>query len=329
MTAYVIRRLLLIIPTFFLLTILVFLSVRFIPGDVIDMMIAQMGSSGSVSNLDRGYIEKSMGLDVPIYTQYGRWLGVVPQADGHFLGLFQGDLGQSLWRSEKVTSLLVERLPVTLELGIIAMITALLLSIPLGVYSAIRQDTWGDYIGRSISIIFISVPAFWIGTMVWVYPSLWWGWSPPVEMISFSKDPWGNFLQFLIPGFIIGMIMGGTLMRMTRTMMLEVLRQDYIRTAWAKGLRENTVIIRHALKNALIPVVTIIGVMVPMVIAGSVVIEQIFVLPGLGLLTLDALNNRDYPVISGVNVFMALIVLFVNIIVDLAYAWLDPRIQYR
>jgi peptide/nickel transport system permease protein len=329
MTAYVIRRLLLIIPTFFLLTILVFLSVRFIPGDVIDMMIAQMGSSGSVSNLDRGYIERSMGLDVPIYTQYGRWLGVVPQADGHFLGLFQGDLGQSLWRSEKVTSLLVERLPVTLELGIIAMITALLLSIPIGVYSAIRQDTWGDYIGRSISIVFISVPAFWIGTMVWVYPSIWWGWSPPVEMIAFTKDPWGNILQFIIPGFIIGMIMGGTLMRMTRTMMLEVLRQDYIRTAWAKGLRENTVIIRHALKNALIPVVTIIGVMVPMVIAGSVVIEQIFVLPGLGLLTLDALNNRDYPVISGVNVFMALIVLFVNIIVDLAYAWLDPRIQYR
>jgi peptide/nickel transport system permease protein len=329
MTAYVIRRVLLIIPTFFLLTILVFLSVRFIPGDVIDMMIAQMGSSGSVSNLDRGYIEKTMGLDVAIHVQYGRWLGVAPQEDGGFKGLFQGDLGKSLWRPENVTTLLVERLPVTLELGIIAMITALLLSIPIGVYSAIRQDTWGDYVGRSISIVFISVPAFWIGTMIWVYPSLWWGWSPPVEMIPFSRDPWGNILQFLVPGFIIGMIMGGTLMRMTRTMMLEVLRQDYIRTAWAKGLRENTVIIRHALKNALIPVVTIIGVMVPMVIAGSVVIEQVFVLPGLGLLTLDALNNRDYPVISGVNVFMAFIVLFVNILVDLAYAWLDPRIQYR
>jgi peptide/nickel transport system permease protein len=329
MLAYAVRRLLLIIPTLLLVTILVFLSVRFIPGDVIDMMVAQMGASGAVGGLNADYLREQMGLNVPVHIQYLRWLGVMPQASGGFHGLIEGDLGQSLWKSQSVTSLLAQRLPVSIELGIIAMITALLTSIPIGVYSAIRQDTIGDYLGRTISILFISVPSFWIGTMIMVYPSIWWGWSPSVEYIQFAKDPAGNLLQFFIPGFTMGMIMGGTLMRMSRTMMLEVLRQDYIRTAWAKGLKESTVIVRHALKNAMIPIVTIIGVMVPMVVGGTVVIEQIFVLPGVGLLTFEALNFRDYPVISGVNVFIAAVVLFVNLAVDLTYAWLDPRIKYR
>ncbi len=329
MLAYTIRRLLLIIPTLLLVTILVFLSVRFIPGDVIDMMVAQMGASGAVSGLDASYLREQMGLNVPMHIQYLRWLGVMPQATGGLHGLLEGDLGESLWKNQSVMSLLAQRLPVSIELGIIAMITALLSSIPIGVYSAIRQDTVGDYIGRTVSILFISVPSFWIATMVMVYPSIWWGWAPSVEYIPFARNPAGNLVQFIIPGFIMGMIMGGTLMRMTRTMMLEVLRQDYIRTAWAKGLKESTVIARHALKNALIPIVTIIGVMVPMVVGGTVVIEQIFVLPGVGLLTFDALNFRDYPIISGVNVFIATVVLFVNLAVDLTYAWLDPRIKYR
>ena len=162
-----------------------------------------------------------------------------------------------------------------------------------------------------------------------VYPAIWWGWSPSLEYIAITDDLGGNLIQFLIPGFIMGMVMAGTLMRMTRTMMLEVLRQDYIRTAWAKGLRERTVIIRHALKNALIPVVTIIGVMIPMLIGGTVVIEQIFVLPGVGLLMFEALTFRDYPMISGINVFIATVVLTVNVVVDLSYAWLVPRVQYR
>ncbi len=329
MLAYTIRRLLLIIPTLLLVTILVFLSGRFIPGDVIDMMVAQMGASGAVSGLDASYLREQMGLNVPMHIQYLRWLGAMPQATGGLHGLLEGDLGESLWKNQSVMSLLAQRLPVSIELGIIAMITALLSSIPIGVYSAIRQDTVGDYIGRTVSILFISVPSFWIATMVMVYPSIWWGWAPSVEYIPFARNPAGNLVQFIIPGFIMGMIMGGTLMRMTRTMMLEVLRQDYIRTAWAKGLKESTVIARHALKNALIPIVTIIGVMVPMVVGGTVVIEQIFVLPGVGLLTFDALNFRDYPIISGVNVFIATVVLFVNLAVDLTYAWLDPRIKYR
>lgn len=328
MIAYAIRRLFLIIPTMLLITIVVFLSVRFIPGNVVEMMVAQMSSQGGVSKVTVETLRRDLGLDVPLYVQYVRWLGVVPQEDGHFRGLVQGDLGRSLWKQQAVTSLIAERIPVTLELGIIAIITALLSSIPLGVYSAIRQDTWGDYIGRTLSILFISIPAFWLGTMVIVYPSIWWGWSPSLKYIPLVKDPLGNFVQFVIPGFIMGMIMGGTLMRITRTMMLEVLRQDYIKTAWAKGLTERTVIIRHALKNAFIPVVTVIGVMIPMVIGGSVVIEQIFNLPGIGLLTFTALNQRDYPIISGVNTVIAIFVLLINLLTDLTYAWLDPRLKY-
>jgi peptide/nickel transport system permease protein len=296
---------------------LVFLSVRFIPGDVIDMMIAQMGSSGSVTAINREYLEKALGLNVPIHLQYVRWLGVIPQEDGQLL---QGDLGKSLWKSEEVTKLLFQRLPVSVELGLIALATALITALPIGIYSAIRQDTIGDYICRTLSIIFISVPAFWI---------VWWRWSPPLELIQFVKNPTGNLMQFLIPGFIMGMIMGGTLMRMTRTMMLEVLRQDYIRTAWAKGLKENTVIRRHALKNALIPVVTIVGIMIPMVVGGTVVMEQIFALPGVGLLMFEALTLRDYPMISGINLFLASIVITTNLVVDLTYGWLDPRVHYN
>ncbi len=328
MLAYTIRRLLLIIPTLLFVTIVVYLSVRFIPGSVVDMMVSQMSSQGGVSKLTVETLRKNMGLDVPLPLQYVRWLGVWPQEDGHVSGLLEGNLGKSLWKQQSVTSLVGERIPVTVELGIIAIITALLTSIPVAVYSAIRQDSWGDYLVRTISVLFISVPAFWLGTMVMVYPSIWWGWSPSLVYIPFLRDPLANLVQFIIPGFIMGMMMGGTLMRITRTMMLEVLRQDYIRTAWAKGLNERTVIVRHALKNAFIPVVTVVGVMVPMVIGGSVVIEQIFQLPGVGLLDFTALNQRDYPIISGVNVIIAVVVLGVNLLTDLAYAWLDPRIKY-
>jgi peptide/nickel transport system permease protein len=329
MTAYAIRRLLLVIPTFFLVTLLVFLSARFIPGDVVDLMLSQMNSSGTATDMTRQNLEEALGLRAPVHIQYLRWLGVIPQSSGKFQGLFQGNLGNSLWQSKGVTKIIVERLPVSIELGLIAILTAILISIPIGIYSAIRQDTWGDYVGRNISIIFISVPAFWLGTLIFIYPPIWWGWSPPTEYISINKDVLGNLAQFIIPGFITGMVMGGTLMRMMRTMMLETLRQDYLRTAWAKGLQERTVIFRHALKNAMLPVITILGGMIPMVIVGTVVMETIFSLPGVGILTLQALNQRDYPLIQGITALIALIVLFSNIAVDLTYAWIDPRVQYR
>jgi peptide/nickel transport system permease protein len=329
MTSYVIRRLLLVIPTFFLVTLLVFLSARFIPGDVIDLMLSQMNSSGTASEMTRQKVEEALGLNAPIHIQYLRWLGVLPQPDGKLHGLFEGSLGSSLWKNESVIKMVVERLPISIELGLIAILTAIVISLPIGVYSAIRQDTWGDYISRSVSIIFISVPAFWIGTLIFIYPPIWWGWSPPTEYIPITKDMFANFTQFILPGFITGMVMGGTLMRMMRTMMLETLRQDFLRTAWAKGLKERTVILRHALKNAMLPVITILGGMIPMVIVGTVIMEQIFSLPGVGILTFQALNQRDYPLIQGVTVLMALLVLLSNILVDLTYAWFDPRVQYR
>jgi len=329
MTAYAVRRLLLMIPTFFIVTLFVFLSARFVPGDVIDLMLSQMNSSGTATDMTRQNLEEALGINAPIHIQYLRWLGVIPQQNGKFQGLFEGNLGNSLWQNKGVTKLIIERLPVSIELGLIAILTAILISIPIGVYSAIRQDTWGDYIGRNISIIFISIPAFWIGTLIFIYPSIWWGWSPPTEYIPINKDFLGNLAQFIIPGFITGMVMGGTLMRMMRTMMLETLRQDYLRTAWAKGLPERTVILRHALKNALLPVITILGGMIPIVIVGTVIMESIFSLPGVGILTLQALNQRDYPLIQGITALIALIVLFSNFAVDLTYAWIDPRVQYR
>jgi len=270
--------------------------------------------------MDREAIEHALGLDVPIHVQYGRWVGDI---------VMHGSLGESLWKQIPVTGLIMARLPITLELGLLALIVAQLVALPIGVYSAIRQDTWGDYIGRSFAIMCIAVPGFWIGTMIMVFPALWWRWSPAVMLIRFTEDPIGNLQMFIIPAIVLGMLMSGMTMRMTRTMMLEVLRQDYIRTAWSKGLTERVVVIRHALKNALIPVVTIIGFQLPVLIGGAVIMEQIFALPGIGRLMLDAIFQRDYPIVSGVMLFMALFVLLINLGVDLTYGFLDPRVHYR
>jgi peptide/nickel transport system permease protein len=318
MRTYILRRVLLIIPTLFLVTIIVFLSVRFVPGDVIDIMVSEMGVTedreGAALRL-----RQQMGLDKPIYVQYGRWVGAA----------FRGDLGESLWSGRSITEEMGAKLPISLELGLMAMITALIISLPIGIYSAIRQDTGGDYVGRSIAILCISLPGFWLGTMVIVFPSVWWNWTPSMEYIPFFSDPGTNLVQFIIPAVIMGMVMSGNTMRMTRTMMLEVLRQDYIRTAWSKGLAERVVVTRHALKNALIPVVTIVGLQVPILIGGTAIMEQIFVLPGVGRYLVEALGRRDYPILSGINLIMASFVLVVNLVVDVIYAYLDPRIQYR
>ncbi len=330
MRAYIIRRLLLIIPTLFLVTILVFLTVRFIPGNVIDLMVAEMSMEASLGQqISEDYIKQSLGLDQPIHVQYLRWLGVMPQKDGRVHGVLEGDLGNSLWSGRSISQEMLAKIPVSFELGIFAIITALVIALPIGIYSAMRQDTLGDYAGRTFAILAISLPGFWIATMVIVYPSIWWGWSPAMEYIPFTKDPIGNLIQFIIPGVIMGATFSGATMRMTRTMMLEVLRQDYIRTAWSKGLGERTIILRHALKNALIPVVTIVGSQLPILIGGAVIIEQIFALPGIGRYLVDAINRRDYPIISGINLVLATFILLCNIAVDLTYAWLDPRVQYK
>ena len=329
--AYIIRRLLLIIPTLFILSILVFLSVRFIPGDTIDAMMSNQ--EFLAREVDRETLERMLGLDVPVYVQYGRWIGVLPTPDWitgepHFNGLLQGTLGDSLLGSWTVEDKIIGRLPVTIELGVMAIVIGLLIALPVGIYSAIRQDTVADYAGRSIAIIGLATPNFWLGIMVMIFPAIWWGWSPPMQLIPFTEDPLGNLGMFLIPSMIMGTAMAAAAMRMTRTMMLEVLRQDYIRTALAKGLKERVVVIRHAVKNALIPVVTLIGLQLPLLVGGAVIMENIFNLPGLGRLLLVALEDRDYPVVSGVNLVFATAVVGINLMIDLIYPYLDPRVRY-
>ena len=325
MRNYIIRRLLILIPTLLLVTLIVFGLVHIAPGNVIDAMLAQPGAE----ELDRPALEKLLGLDAPFFVRYGRWMGFVPQADGNFSGIFQGNLADSWWYKKPVIDSVVERLPVTLELGLMALIIAQLIALPIGIYSALRQDKWGDYIARSFAILLISVPSFWVGTLVVILPASWWGHMPSVMLIPFTEDPIGNLGMFIVPAIVMGMAMGGMTMRMTRTMMLEVLRQDYIRTAWAKGLRERVIIARHALKNALIPVITIIGIQVPVLIGGAVIIEQIFMLPGMGRLAIDAVFMRDAPLICGIMVFFAVGLVLINLTVDLTYGFLDPRVQFK
>ncbi|MBA7484966.1 Glutathione transport system permease protein GsiC [subsurface metagenome] len=331
MRAYIIKRLLLMIPTVFVVSLIVFFMMRLVPGTIVDAMVAmQLKSGGGVrAVLDRATIESRLGLDVPILTQYGRWIGVLPGVDGSFSGLFQGDLGTSLWKETPVTEEIAGRWPVTFELGFLALIVAQLIALPIGIFSALRQDTWGDYIARSFAIFCIAVPGFWLGTLVIVFPARWWGYMPSIMLIPFTEDPIGNLEMFIIPAIILGMLMSGGTMRMTRTTMLEVLRQDYIRTAWAKGLRERVVVLRHALKNALIPVITVIGYQVPVLIGGAVVIEEIFNLPGIGRLLINAINGRDYPIVSGVILLFALGLVLINLMVDLTYGYLDPRVHYK
>ena len=318
MRAYIIRRLLLIIPTLFILSILVFLSVRFIPGDVIDAMMADM--EYMAGHIEREALEHMLGLDVPVHVQYGRWLGDI---------FLHGTLGESLLGDWTVEEKILGRLPVTIELGVMAIVIGLVIALPVGIYSAIRQYTAADYLGRSMAIIGLATPNFWLALMVMIYPAIWWGWSPPMELVSFTEDPLGNLGVLIIPSLILGTYLSASAMRMTRTMMLEVLRQDYISTAWSKGLKERVVIIRHAIKNALIPVVTMAGLQLPILVGGSVIIENIFNLPGLGRLFLVALNNRDYPVVSGVNLVFATAVVGFNLMIDLIYPYLDPRVRYQ
>ena len=316
MKAYVIRRLLLMIPTLFILTVIVFLTVRFIPGDAIDTMMLRL----ELFDFDRDDLLRSLGLDVPLHVQYGRWISGI---------LLRGTFGESLFGgATPIEERILAKLPVTLELGLMSIAIALVIALPVGIYSAIRQDRIGDFVGRSVAVIGLATPNFWLGTMVMIYPAIWWGWTPPLEYVPLAEDPPANLGILLIPALILGTAMSAHTMRLTRTMMLEVLRQDYIRTAWAKGLKERLVVIRHAVKNAMIPVVTGIGLSLPLLVGGSVIMENIFNLPGLGRLMVTALQDRDYPVISAVNLFFAVAVAVFNLLIDLIYPYLDPRVRH-
>jgi len=316
MTTYILRRLLLMIPTLFFVTTLVFLIPRLLPGDVVETIIGQYTP---LTAGDRAKIKHDLGLDRPWYQQYGDFV----------LGAVRGDLGNSLQYQHPVTKDLKQRIPVSAELGIMALVIGVVIAVPVGVLAAIRQDSIIDYVTRSSAIALIAIPSFWLGTMVVVYPNVWWQWALPTQYHSFFSDPRQNLYMMIFPAAILGIGLSGAIMRLTRAEMLEVLRQDYVRTAWSKGLRERTVVLRHALRNTLIPVTTLIALQIPVVVGGTVVLEGIFSIPGMGAYLVTAANAKDYPVIQAVTLLIALVVVFTNLAVDVAYAYLDPRIRYR
>ena len=314
MRDYVLRRVLLAIPTMLLVSLVVFSLIRLIPGDIAVLMVEDFKYATDVDDLRR-----KLGLDKPLPVQYAQWVWE----------MLQGNFGESLWTRRTVVQEVALRFPVSAELGLLAMLISLGIAIPVGVLSAIRQDTWADYLARSLAIIGLSMPNFWIATIVILFGSVLWSWSPAIQMTPFARDPLGNLSQFMVPAAILGLQSSAVTMRMTRAMMLEVLRQDYIRTAWAKGLRERVVIYRHALKNALIPVITVVGLQVPVVLSGTVILETIFGLPGMSRFVLEVIQNRDYPMLQAINLVFAAVVIGANLAVDVLYGLLDPRIRFR
>jgi len=310
---YILGRLLVAIPSLIIASLAVFSLPRIIPGDVVQLMLEEKAYGNDLEDL-----RAKLGLNRPIYIQYFEWGGRV----------LRGDLGESLWTKRPVVEELARRVPVTLELGFLALFFALLIALPVGILAAIRQDTAVDYVFRSLAIVGLSVPGFWKATLVVLLPAIWWGWSPPIRFTEWSQDPWRHVVQFIIPAIILGIASAAAIMRLTRAQLLEVLRQDYVRTAWSKGLRERVVVLKHSLKNAVIPVVTVLGLQISGILGGTVIFEQIFGLPGMGRFLFDAVNQRDYPVIQGVNLLVVTVVVVVNLIVDATYALLDPRIRY-
>ncbi len=312
---YVLKRVLSLLPTLVGVTILVFLMIRLIPGTVVDQMI---GTEARASEETKAAMRAYFGLDQPLHVQYGRWIG----------GLVQGDLGTSWRNGLSVRQLIVDRLGVTLELAAGALLISLLIGIPLGILSAIKEDTALDHVARLVSLFSLSIPIFWQAAMLILALSLWFNWVPPVEYASLTRDPVANLKQMILPMLVLGTVVAAQVMRMTRASLLEAMRQDFIRTARAKGLADSVVVNRHALKNALIPIITVIGVQVGYLLGGAVVTEQVFTLPGVGWLVLNAVYERDYPLVQGTILFIAALFMLSNLLVDLLYAYLDPRIRY-
>jgi peptide/nickel transport system permease protein len=310
---YLAKRLVVAIPSLLIASLIVFTLPRLIPGDVVAMMLEEKAYAKDLEEL-----RAKLGLNRPIYVQYFEWVGRA----------VRGDLGESLWTRQPVLQEIGHRLPITLELALLSLAVALIIAIPVGVISAARQDTVQDYTARSVAILGLSVPGFWLATLVIVLPAIWWGWRPLTGYVEISKDPAGHLVQMMLPAVILGIAFAAALMRLTRGMLLEVLRQDYVRTAWSKGLRERVIILKHGLRNAIIPVITYLGTQLPQVIGGTVVIETIFGLPGMSRFLFDAINQRDYPVIQGINLVVVSFIVLINLAIDALYAVLDPRIRY-
>jgi peptide/nickel transport system permease protein len=316
MYKYVLRRVLLAVPVLLLSSLIVFGLMRVMPGDA---LTALMGESGNVGERELAKLRKDLGLDRPYHEQYAIWLWQMVRLDP----------GYSIFTNEPIPVALKKAIPVTLELAALAMIIGLVVAVPIGVISATRQDTTSDYVGRIVAVSGLSLPDFWLGTLVITFAAIWFHWMPPIGYVSLWEAPWRNLQQFLLPAAVLGFRLSAATMRMTRSTVLEVLREDYVRTAWAKGLGGRIVVYKHALKNALIPVVTIVGGQLGTLLAGTVIVETIFALPGMGRLTVEAILFRDYPVVQTNVMLVAATLVTLNLVVDLTYAWLDPRIRYQ
>jgi peptide/nickel transport system permease protein len=313
MRDYIYKRIILMIPTLIGISILVFLLIRLIPGTVVDQLLGLERTEEGVQALQAYF-----GLDRPIHVQYLSWAS----------GVLRGDLGES-WRSGiPVQELILQRLPITVQLTVGAMIVALLVGIPLGIVSAIKENSPLDHVARVVSLFSLSMPIFWQAAMLVLILSRLFRWAPPMRYVDPFTDPIESFRIMALPSLVLGTAVAATIMRMARSSLLDVLRQEYIRTARAKGLRERTVVGYHALKNAIIPVITVAGLQVGYLLGGTVVTEEVFTLPGVGRLVLAAIYQRDYPVVQGTVLFIALVFMVNNLIVDLLYGYVDPRIRF-
>jgi peptide/nickel transport system permease protein len=312
-TQYVVRRVLAIVPVLFGISVLVFVLVHLIPGDVAQILLGTQATDQQIDTLRRTF-----GLDRPLPVQYVDWLSHI----------IRGDFGVSFRTNRPVLPDLVSRFGVTLQLTLTSTLIALLVAIPLGVASAANRGKRSDAIARVIALLGLSIPNFWLGTLLILFVSLVLHWLPPVGFVSLLDNPWLGLQTLILPALALGTAVAAFIMRMVRSSLLEVLRQDFIRTANAKGLQERSVLYRHALKNAFIPVLTVMGVQIGYLLGGAVIIESIFSLPGMGRFLLDSISNRDYSIVQGGVLFIALIFSFVNLSVDLVYGWLDPRIRY-
>ena len=315
MGRYIIRRIVVAMPSLAIVTVLIAGLLRLQPGDVV---MARLSESGYLTQEDVDEMRAELGLDKSFPEQYVDWV----------TGVFQGDLGVSLWTGRDVLETLATRSRVSIQLALMSMVVAICTAIPLGIVSAVKQDSWMDYIARLFSITGLSVPDFFLATMLLYVLSVWVGWLPDFGYTPPWEDPWANMQAFVFPALIVGYRLSAITARMTRSAMLEVLRQDYVRTARAKGLVERIVIFKHALRNALIPVITIIGSQLTFLLGGLVIIEVVFSLPGVGTLGFEAIQVRDYPVVQGVVFFTAILFITSNLLVDLSYAIIDPRIRY-
>ncbi|OLB43424.1 MAG: glutathione ABC transporter permease GsiC [Candidatus Rokubacteria bacterium 13_2_20CM_2_64_8] len=315
MKQYVLRRIALAIPTLILVSVIVFAMMRLMPGDVVTRMVEGHAYAPTMDAL-----RKDLGLDRPVHVQYLEWIGNIVR---------HGDFGRSYWTRQPIWDEFARRFPVTLELAALTIVVSVVIGIGVGIVSAVRQDSVADYTGRVLSILALSVPYFGLAVVVVVLPSIYFKWTPVWTYVPLTVDPAANLKIMLVPALVFGITRAGPIMRIMRSALLDVLRQDYIRTAWSKGLGERTIVLRHALKNAMIPVISLIGLQMPLYIGGSVIIEAIFRLPGVGLFFFEALSKLDYPVVQSVNLIIAAIVVGLNLVIDLSYAFLDPRIRYR